>query len=131
MFSFGHVTFSQSFKEPAFAPSIKETLLRRERMAVALVKSFRIAPGFGGSTLTSPVIPFHNPPKGIPVPLEGLSASLCTYALSEKEHYVLDKPHTSFRPDIQANTVSNQILKRPSDFAKDLPLNFQIPVWTE
>lgn len=42
LFSSGHVTLSQSFKEPAFAPSIKETLndtqltLRRERMAVAV-----------------------------------------------------------------------------------------------
>lgn len=36
--------------------------------------------------------------------------------------YRLDKPHTSFHPDIQAHTVSNQIPKRPSDFAKDLPL---------
>lgn len=36
------------------------------------MKSFRIARSLEASTLSSPVIPFHNPLKGIPVPLDSL-----------------------------------------------------------
>lgn len=44
----------------------------------------------------------------------------------------LDKPHTSFPPNIQAHTMSNQILKRPSNKRSGQTVDFPMfTAWTE